>query len=129
MMHPSAMRGPVDSAYSSAPSAAATQMSRGVLSCPSVCKRIRSRKSFSTSVCCVSAIPSSHGNPAHLMPVQAAAPVPPSPPDTTMWSALALATPAAMTPTPTSDTSFTDTTPSGFAHFKSWISCARSSME
>jgi len=31
------------------------------------------------------------------MPVHAAAPVPPSPPEMTMWSALALATPAAMT--------------------------------
>mmetsp|Transcript_23435 Transcript_23435/g.61184 ORF Transcript_23435/g.61184 Transcript_23435/m.61184 type:complete len:202 (+) Transcript_23435:1002-1607(+) len=119
MMHPRAMSGPVDRAYSSAPSAAAMQMSLGVFSWPSVCKRTRSLKSLSTRVCCVSAMPSSQGRPAHLIPVQAAAPVPPSPPDTTIWSAFAFATPAAMTPTPTSDTSLTLTSPSGLAHFKS----------
>mmetsp|Transcript_18019 Transcript_18019/g.62359 ORF Transcript_18019/g.62359 Transcript_18019/m.62359 type:complete len:367 (+) Transcript_18019:577-1677(+) len=129
MMQPRAMSGPVEKAYSSAPSAAATQTSRAVLSWPSVWSRMRSRKSLSTSVCCASAMPSSQGRPAHLMPVQAAAPVPPSPPEMTMWSALALATPAAMTPTPTSDTSFTDTSPSGLAHLRSWMSWARSSME
>mmetsp|Transcript_4405 Transcript_4405/g.17906 ORF Transcript_4405/g.17906 Transcript_4405/m.17906 type:complete len:367 (+) Transcript_4405:466-1566(+) len=129
MMQPSAMSGPVENANSSAPSAAAMATSRGVLSWPSVWSVTRSRRPLSTRVCCVSATPSSHGRPAHLMPVHAAAPVPPSPPETVMWSALALATPAATTPTPTSDTSLTETSPSGLAHLRSWMSCARSSIE
>ena len=41
-----------------------------------------------TSVWCVSEIPSSHGNPADLMPVQLLAPVPPSWPEIVMCSAL-----------------------------------------
>ena len=40
-----------------------------------------------------------------------------------------VATPAAIVPTPTSETSFTLTRASRFAFFKSWMSCARSSME
>mmetsp|Transcript_14229 Transcript_14229/g.43051 ORF Transcript_14229/g.43051 Transcript_14229/m.43051 type:complete len:422 (-) Transcript_14229:2204-3469(-) len=119
MMQPSAISGPVEKAYSSAPRAQAMATSRADLSWPSVWRRMRSRRPFNTRVCCVSATPSSHGRPAHLMPVQAAAPVPPSPPDTVMWSAFAFATPAATTPTPTSETNFTETWPSGLAHFKS----------
>ena len=46
-----------------------------------------------------------------------------------MWSALALATPAATVPTPTSLTSFTDTRAAGLTFFRSWMSCARSSIE
>ena len=103
--------------------------SRPVLSCPSACSRTRLRRSFRTSVCCASAMPSSNGSPAPLRPVHAAAPVPPSPPEMTRWSALALTTPAAITPTPTSDTSFTDTSPWRLAFFRSWISWARSSIE
>ena len=57
------------------------------------------------------------------------APVPPSAPDMTMMSALALATPAAMVPTPLSDTSFTLMRALGFMFFRSKISWARSSME
>ena len=71
------------------------------LSCPSDWSTTRERSLLSTSVWCASASPSSHGSPACLMPVHAAAPVPPSPPEMTMWSDLALATPAATTPTPT----------------------------
>jgi hypothetical protein len=46
-----------------------------------------------------------------------------------MWSALALATPAAIVPTPTSLTSFTLIRACGLAFFRSWMSCARSSIE
>lgn len=47
---------------------------------------------------------SSHGDPACLMEDRGDAPVPPSCPDTWITSALALATPAATVPIPTSDT-------------------------
>mmetsp|Transcript_24767 Transcript_24767/g.83234 ORF Transcript_24767/g.83234 Transcript_24767/m.83234 type:complete len:365 (-) Transcript_24767:3195-4289(-) len=129
MMQPRAISGPVEKANSSAPRAQAMATSRDVLIWPSVCSLMRSRRPLSTSVCCASATPSSQGRPAALMPVQAAAPVPPSPPETTMWSALAFATPAATTPTPTSETSLTLTLPPGLAHLRSWMSWARSSME
>ena len=46
-----------------------------------------------------------------------------------MWSALALDTPAATVPTPTSETSLTEMDADGLAFFRSWISCARSSIE
>ena len=70
---------------------------------------MRPRRRFSTSVCCVSARPSSHGVPACLIEVSGEAPVPPSWPAIVTWSAFALATPAATVPTPTSDTSLTET--------------------
>ena len=57
------------------------------------------------------------------------APVPPSKPEMVTWSARALDTPAATVPTPTSETSFTDTWPSGLTFFRSKMSCARSSIE
>ena len=44
---------------------------------PSVSTRMRPRRSFSTSTCCVSARPSSHGMPACLIDVSGDAPVPP----------------------------------------------------
>ena len=55
--------------------------------------------------------------------------MPPSKPEIVTWSARALATPAATVPTPTSDTSFTDTSAAGLTFFRSKISCARSSIE
>ena len=90
---------------------------------------MRPRRRFSTSVCCVSARPSSHGVPACLIDDQGEAPVPPSWPAMVTWSDLPLATPAATVPTPTSDTSFTEIAAAGLAFFRSWISCARSSIE
>ena len=57
------------------------------------------------------------------------APVPPSWPEISTTSACALATPAATVPTPTSATSFTWIARRGLAFFRSWISCARSSIE
>ena len=55
--------------------------------------------------------------------------VSPSWPEIVTWSALAFATPAAMVPTPTSDTSLTLIDARELAFFKSWMSCARSSIE
>mmetsp|Transcript_67085 Transcript_67085/g.165485 ORF Transcript_67085/g.165485 Transcript_67085/m.165485 type:complete len:261 (+) Transcript_67085:2542-3324(+) len=107
MMQPSDTRGAVEKPHSSAPSIMALTTSWPVLSWPSVSRITRSRRSFITRVWCVSARPSSHGRPVDLIPPHWAAPVPPSCPEMRMWSALALATPAAMTPTPTSDTSLT----------------------
>ena len=109
MMQPSTTSGAVAKPNSSAPSSAPMTTSRPVLIWPSVCTRMRLRRRFSTSVCCVSARPSSHGVPTCLMDDSGDAPVPPSWPAITTWSALALATPAATVPTPTSDTSLTDT--------------------
>ena len=100
---------------SSAPSSAPITTSRPVLSWPSTWRRTRPRSRLRTSVCCVSASPSSHGRPACLMLVSGEAPVPPSWPLTRMASAWAFATPAAIVPTPTSETSFTETRASRLA--------------
>ena len=94
---------------SSAPRSAPITTSRPVLIWPSTCTRILSRRRFRRRVCWTSASPSSHGSPACLMLVSGEAPVPPSWPLTSTTSALPLATPAAIVPTPTSETSFTDT--------------------
>ena len=103
--------------------------SRPVFIWPSTCITIRSRSLLRSSVCWVSARPSSHGAPACLIDVSGAAPVPPSCPLISTTSACALATPAATVPTPTSDTSLTCTRAAGLAFFRSWISWARSSIE
>ena len=70
---------------------------------------MRPRSRLATSVWWVSARPISHGEPACLIEVSGEAPVPPSKPAMVTWSARALETPAATVPTPTSETSFTDT--------------------
>ena len=80
---------------------------------------IRLRRSLSSSVCCVSASPISQGTPADCTEDCGEAPVPPSWPEIVRWSALALATPEATVPTPTSDTSLTDTDAVGFAQRRS----------
>ena len=80
---------------------------------------MRLLKLFITNVCCASAIPSSHGSPACFKDVNGEAPVPPSYPEIRITSAFALATPAAMVPTPTSDTSLTFIRALRFAFFKS----------
>ena len=129
MMHPDTTSGALAKPNSSAPSSAAMITSRPVLSCPSACTTIRSRSLLRSSVCWVSARPSSHGAPACLIEVSGAAPVPPSCPLISTTSACALDTPAATVPTPTSDTSLTCTRAAGLAFFRSWISWARSSIE
>ena len=57
------------------------------------------------------------------------APVPPLSPLINTTSPCPLDTPAAMVPTPDSATSLTCTRADGLEFFRSWISCARSSME
>ena len=129
MTQPATISGAVAKPYSSAPSSAATTTSRPVRIAPSTCTVIRSRKPLSSNVCWVSARPISHGVPACLSEFSGEAPVPPSCPEISTTSACALATPAATVPTPTSLTSFTCTRACSLAFFRSWISCARSSIE
>ena len=129
MMQPAAISGAVAKPNSSAPSSAPMTTSRPVRTPPSTCTAMRPLSRLATSVWCVSASPISHGLPACLMEVSGEAPVPPSKPAMVTWSARALATPAATVPTPTSETSFTDTSPFGLTFFKSKMSCARSSIE
>ncbi len=126
---PSTTSGAVAKPNSSAPSSAPTTTSRPVLSWPSTSTVMRDRRSFITSTWCVSARPSSQGMPACLIEVSGEAPVPPSCPEMSTTSACAFATPAAMVPTPTSATSFTETRARWFAFLRSWMSCARSSIE
>ncbi len=80
---------------------------------------MRLRRSFRTSVCCVSASPISHGTPADTIELSGDAPVPPSWPAISTWSAFAFATPAATVPTPTSLTSLTLIRARGFAQRRS----------
>ena len=119
MMQPSAISGAVEKPYSSAPRIAAITTSRPVRIWPSASTRMRERRSLRSSVCWVSAMPISHGMPACWIDACGEAPVPPSCPAITTWSAFAFATPAATVPTPTSDTSFTDTRARGFAQRRS----------
>ncbi len=109
MMQPSAIIAAVPNEYSSAPSRAATMTWRPVLKPPSTRSRTRLRRPFSTSACWVSARPSSHGSPACLIDDSGLAPVPPLAPQRWTTSASALTTPAAMVPTLSSATSFTET--------------------
>ena len=106
---PVATRDAVARPYSSAPSSVATITSRAVRRPPSTCRRTRPRSRWCTSTWCASARPSSHGMPAWRRLDSGDAPVPPSKPAITIAPARALATPAAIVPTPTSLTSFTDT--------------------
>ncbi len=119
MMQPVAISGPVEKPISSAPSSAATSTSRPVFSCPSVCTTMRERSSLSSSVCWVSARPISHGTPAAWIEESGEAPVPPSWPAISTRSAFALETPAATVPTPTSETSLTETCACGLAQRRS----------
>ena len=129
MTQPETTSGAVAKPNSSAPSSAAMITSRPVFICPSTCTVIRSRSPLTSSVCWVSARPSSHGEPACLSEVSGAAPVPPSCPEIRTTSACALLTPAATVPTPTSATSLTCTRASLLAFLRSWMSCLRSSIE
>ena len=129
MMQPETTSGAVAKPNSSAPSSAAMTTSRPVLSCPSVCTTIRSRRPLASSVCWVSARPSSQGPPACLIELSGEAPVPPSCPEIRTTSACALDTPAATVPTPTCETSLTCTRARGLAFLRSWMSWAMSSIE
>ena len=128
-MQPDAINGAVEKPNSSAPNNAPITTSRPVLSPPSTWTDIRDLSLFFIKVWCVSAKPSSQGEPACFTEVRGLAPVPPSIPEIVTWSAFALATPAATVPTPTSDTNFTDISAFGLTFLRSNISCAKSSIE
>ena len=128
MMQPSAIIAPVPKLYSSAPSSAAVITWRPVRKPPSTRTRTRLRRPLATSDCWVSASPISHGRPACLIDDSGLAPVPPFWPDRWITSASAFTQPAAMVPTPSSATSFTDTW-AALTCLRSKISWARSSME
>ena len=119
MMQPVAIRGAVEKPNSSAPSIAPTSTSRPVRMPPSTWTMIRERRSLRSSVCWVSARPISHGTPACWIDDSGEAPVPPSWPAITTWSAPAFATPAATVPTPASAASLTETVAFGFAERRS----------
>ena len=115
IMQPAATSGAVEKPNSSAPSSAATTTSRPVRIWPSAWMRTRGRSPLSISACWVSARPSSQGEPADCRLESGEAPVPPSWPAMTMWSAPHLATPAAIVPTPDSEASLTEIEASGLA--------------
>ncbi len=121
-MHPEATNGAVAKPNSSAPNRQAIATSLPVFNCPSHSNLTLFLRSFITRVCCASAIPNSHGSPVCFKDVKGEAPVPPSKPEISITSALALETPAATVPTPTSETSFTLIRASLLADFKSNIS-------
>ena len=100
MSQPTATSAPVPNANSSAPSSAATSRSRPVCRPPSVRSATRSRRSLRSRTWWTSASPSSHGAPTCLIDDSGDAPVPPAWPDRWMYVAPALATPAAIVPTP-----------------------------
>ena len=119
IMQPIVTSGTVAKPNSSAPSIAATATSCAVISLPSVSSTTRLRSLFIISVWCVSASPSSHGSPACLMLERGDAPVPPSNPLIKIRSDRPFATPAAIVPTPASDTSLTHTRACRLAFFRS----------
>ncbi len=100
MSQPMATSAAVPNANSSAPSSAATSRSRPVWRPPSVRSATRSRRSLRSRTWWTSARPSSHGAPTCLIEDSGEAPVPPACPERWMYEAPALATPAAMVPTP-----------------------------
>ena len=100
MSQPIATSAAVPNANSSAPSSAATSRSRPVWRPPSVRSATRSRRSLRSRTWWTSASPSSHGAPTCLIDDSGEAPVPPAWPDRWMYDAPALATPAAIVPTP-----------------------------
>ena len=119
MMQPIAISAAVPIPYSSAPIIAAMTISRPVRNPPSVRSVTRSRKLFIARTWCASVRPISQGRPAYLIDVAGEAPVPPLWPEIRMISAFALATPAAMVPTPDEATSFTVTLQRGLICFRS----------
>ena len=129
MSQPIATSAAVPNANSSAPRSAATIRSRPVWSPPSVRSTTRSRRSLRSRTWWTSARPSSHGAPTCLIDDSGEAPVPPAWPDRWMYEAPALATPAAIVPTPRLATSLTPIRAAGLIARRSAISWARSSIE
>ena len=128
MMQPSAIMALVPKLTSSAPSMVAITTSRPVAMPPSARTVTRVRSPLANSTWCVSDRPISQGRPAFLIELSGLAPVPPLAPEMWITSATALATPAAIVPTPICATSLTLILASGLIALRSQISCARSSM-
>ena len=119
MMQPITTSAAVATPHSSAPSSVAIATSRPVFIWPSVWTTIRPRRPFWTRTCCVSATPSSQGRPECLIEDSGDEPVPPESPEIKTTSPCPFDTPAAMIPTPTSETSFTWIRASGFTFLRS----------
>ena len=118
---PAAISGAVAKPNSSAPSSAPMMTSRPVRRPPSTCNAMRRAQTVLGPV-------SDASRPAPHLPGAAgmldrrqgrSARLPPSKPAMVMWSARALATPAATVPTPTSDTSLTEMSAAGLTFFRS----------
>ena len=118
-MQPIATKAVVATPYSSAPIIAAITTSLPVLIPPSVLKVTLCLRLFKVKTWLASVKPISHGIPTYLTLVWGVAPVPPLCPDIKIISALALATPAAIVPTPEEATSFTPILALGLICFKS----------
>ena len=128
-MQPIVIKDAVAIPHSSAPNKVAMAISFPVFICPSVCTTILLLSPCSTKTCWVSATPNSHGNPACLIEDNGEAPVPPEKPEIKTTSAFPFETPAAIIPTPTSDTSFTCIRALEFTFLRSCMSWAKSSIE
>jgi hypothetical protein len=130
MMQPLTMSGAVAKPNSSAPSSAADgHVAAGLDLAVGTCTRMRLAQVVLDQHLLGLGQAQLPGQPGVLDGLRGEAPVPPSWPLMSTRSALPLATPAAMVPTPTSETSFTRPSRSGLAFFRSWMSCARSSIE
>ena len=129
ILQPIVIKGALEKLYKSAPRIAAIITSKPVSSLPSVSSLTRLRKSFIISVWWASLNPISKGIPAWETLVLGAAPVPPLKPEIKILLAPALTTPDAIVPTPASLTSLTEIFAWGFALLKSYINCAKSSIE
>ena len=119
MIHPIATNAVVATPYSSAPIIAAITTSLPVLMPPSVLRVTLCLRLFNVKTWLASVKPISHGIPTYLTLVCGVAPVPPLCPDINIISAFALATPAAIVPTPDDATSLTPILALGFICFKS----------
>ena len=129
IMQPIEINAPVAIPHSSAPNNAPIRTSFEVFICPSVCTTILSLSPLATNTCLFSAKPRSHGTPAWRIELNGEAPVPPESPEMRTTSPLPFATPAAITPTPATDTSLTCTLDSGLTFLRSCINWAKSSIE
>ena len=119
IMHPIATRAVVATPYSSAPIMAAITTSLPVLIPPSVLSVTVCLRLFNVKTWLASVNPISHGIPTYFTLVCGVAPVPPLCPEINIMSAFALATPAAIVPTPEEATSFTPILAFGLICFKS----------
>ena len=119
IIHPMATKAVVATPYSSAPIIAAITTSLPVLIPPSVLRVTLCLKLFNVRTWLASVSPISHGIPTYFTLVCGVAPVPPLCPEIKIMSAFALATPAAIVPTPDDATNFTPILALGLICFRS----------